>query len=66
MPESGAFGLSIMGGLGMLSVSVVLPIMGRILDNAEGTEALTIMSALPAILIVLYGALFFARRGKAH
>jgi MFS family permease len=66
MPQSGAFGLSIMGGLGMLSVSVVLPIMGRILDNAEGTEALTIMSALPAILIVLYGALFFARRGKAH
>lgn len=66
MPESGAFGLSIMGGLGMLSVSVVLPIMGRILDNAEGSEALTKMSILPAILIVLYGALFFSRRGKAH
>ena len=66
MPESGAFGLSIMGGLGMLSVSVVLPIMGRVLDNAEGPEALVKMSMLPAILIVLYGALFFARRGKAH
>ena len=66
MPESGAFGLSIMGGLGMLSVSVVLPIMGRILDNAEGSEALVRMSVLPAILIALYGALFFARRGKKH
>lgn len=63
-PESGAFGLSIMGGLGMLSVSVVLPIMGRMLDSAVGTEALRIMSILPAILIVLYGGLFFARRSK--
>jgi fucose permease len=65
MPESGAFGLSMMGGLGMLSVSVVLPIMGRILDNAQGTEAMTRMSILPATLIVLYGGLYFVRRSKA-
>ncbi len=65
LPQSGAMGLSIMGGLGMLSVSFVLPIMGRILDNAEGTEALQIMSALPAILVVLYGGLFFLRRKQA-
>ncbi len=64
LPQSGAVGLSIMGGLGMLSVSFVLPIMGRILDNAIGTEALTIMSTLPAILIVLYGGLFFVRRKR--
>lgn len=65
LPQSGAFGLSIMGGLGMLSVSVVLPIMGRMLDNAVGTEALRTLSVLPAILIVLYGGLFFLRRSKA-
>ncbi len=65
LPQSGAMGLSIMGGLGMLSVSFVLPIMGRILDNAEGTEALQIMSVLPAILVVLYGGLFFLRRKQA-
>jgi len=65
LPQSGAFGLSIMGGLGMLSVSVVLPIMGRVLDNAVGTEAIRTMSILPAILIVLYGGLFFQRRSKA-
>jgi MFS family permease len=64
LPQSGAFGLSIMGGLGMLSVSVILPIMGRVLDNAVGTEAIKTMSILPAILIVLYGGLFFARRAK--
>jgi fucose permease len=64
LPQSGAFGLSIMGGLGMLSVSVVLPIMGRILDNAQGAEAITKMSILPAILVVLYGALFFYMRAR--
>jgi MFS family permease len=64
LPQSGAFGLSIMGGLGMLSVSVVLPIMGRVLDNAVGTEAIRTMSILPAILIVLYGGLFFLRRAR--
>ncbi|MDJ0909155.1 MAG: MFS transporter [Woeseiaceae bacterium] len=63
-PESGAFGLSIMGGLGMLSVSVVLPIMGRVLENAEGAEAVRTMSILPAILIVFYGGLFFLRRSR--
>jgi hypothetical protein len=64
LPQSGAFGLSIMGGLGMLSVSVVLPIMGRIMDQSPGADTIRIMSILPAILIVLYGGLFFLRRGK--
>ncbi|MEE4163731.1 MAG: MFS transporter [Woeseiaceae bacterium] len=64
LPESGALGLSIMGGLGMLSVSFVLPIMGRILDSASGTDALRTMSILPAILIVLYGGLFFVMRSR--
>ena len=66
VPESGAFGLSIMGGLGMLSVSVILPIMGRVLDNAVGTEAIRAMSILPAILIVFYGGLFFLMRKRAR
>jgi hypothetical protein len=65
MPQSGAFGLSIMGGLGALSGSIILPIMGRVLDNAVGTEAIQTMSILPGILIVLYGGLLFLRRSKA-
>jgi len=48
----------------MLSVSVVLPIMGHIMDKAPGADAIRIMSVLPAILIVLYGSLYFARRLK--
>jgi len=65
LPQSGAFGLSIMGGLGALSGSIILPIMGRMLDNAVGTEAIRTMSILPGILIVLYGGLLFLRRSKA-
>ena len=32
-PQTGALGLAIMGGCGMLSVSIVLPIIGRWYDN---------------------------------
>jgi len=57
LPETGALGLSIMGGAGMLSVSVVLPIMGNLMDNANSNEALRTMSILPAILIFSFIAL---------
>ena len=62
IPESGAFGLSIMGGLGNLSVSIVLPVMGRFLDNSNGMQVIQTMSTLPAILFVFYGALYFYRK----
>ena len=65
IPESGALGLSVMGGLGMLSVSIVLPIMGRVMDESmTGQETIRIMSILPAILIVLFGALYFYMRKR--
>lgn len=54
LPETGALGLSIMGGAGMFSVSLVLPIMGNLMDNASATEALRTMSVLPAVLIIAF------------
>lgn len=67
IPESGALGLSIMGGLGMLSVSIILPIMGRVMDeNMTGQETIRIMSILPAILIVLFGVLYFYMRRRSN
>lgn len=60
LPETGAIGLSIMGGAGMFSVSLVLPFMGRLMDGASGPgEALRTMSILPAILIVAFLGLNF-------
>jgi MFS family permease len=61
IPQSGAVGLAVMGGLGMLSVSIVLPVMGRVLDDATGVDAIQLMAILPAILIVLFGGLYFMR-----
>lgn len=65
LPQTGAFGLAVMGGLGQLSVAIVLPIVGRILDSAVGMEAIQAISGLPAVLIVVYGALYFHRRSKS-
>jgi MFS family permease len=50
-PKTGALGLAIMGGAGMLSVSIVLPVMGRIYDAgiaarlAPGEKASTVIEA---------------------
>jgi len=33
LPKTGALGISLMGGAGMLSVSFVLPFMGKLYDN---------------------------------
>ncbi len=66
IPQSGALGLSLMGGAGMLSVSLVLPIMGSYLDaDASGAETLRLMGLLPSILIVAFGVLVLTLRRKS-
>ncbi|MCL3779658.1 MFS transporter [Prolixibacteraceae bacterium JC049] len=65
IPESGALGMSVMGGLGMFSVSIVLPVMGVFMDTgSQGTETLRYMAILPAILAVLFIFLFVKYRSK--
>ena len=67
IPESGALGLSIMGGMGFLSVSIVLPVMGRFLDlSGSGAETLRYMAVLPAFLIFAFGILYFSHRKKVN
>ncbi len=66
LPETGALGLSIMGGAGMFSVSLVLPVMGKLMDDANAAEALRTMSILPAILIVAFlGLNIYMKKRKA-
>ena len=65
IPESGAFGLSLMGGLGNLSVAIVLPLMGRYMDNSVGVEVIQRMSILPAVLFLCYLILQFSQKHKA-
>ncbi|WP_298238582.1 MFS transporter [uncultured Algibacter sp.] len=66
LPKTGALGLSIMGGAGMFSVSLVLPIMGKLMDDANAAEALRTMSILPAFLIVAFiGLNIYMKKRKA-
>lgn len=59
MPETGALGLSIFGGAGMLSTSIFLPISGALTDGgATGMEILRYTAILPAILIVIFAVVF--------
>jgi len=59
IPESGALGLSIFGGAGMLSTSIFLPISGWFTDHgATGPEILRYTAVLPAILIVIFAIVF--------
>jgi MFS family permease len=63
MPETGALGLSIFGGAGMLSTSIFLPISGLLTDNGYGGEQILRFTALlPALLIVIFAMIFFTMR----
>jgi MFS family permease len=65
IPESGALGLSIFGGAGMLSTSIFLPISGWLSDQgASGPEILRYTAVLPAILIVVFAIVFTTLRRK--
>ena len=43
-----------MGGLGNLSVALVLPLMGRYMDSSVSLEVIQRMSILPAVLFLCY------------
>lgn len=64
IPKSGALGLSIMGGAGMVATSMVLPIMGRSIDTLGPQETLSYMAILPGILIVIFLFINFVMKPK--
>jgi MFS family permease len=54
VPKSGALGMSILGGAGMVATSMVLPIMGKSIETAGPQITLRNMSVIPLILVVLF------------
>jgi MFS family permease len=82
IPLTGAFGLSIMGGMGMFATSIFQPIIGKWLDSntAEASKTLTgdavalaagqatmaQMVLFPAILIVAFAGLYFFGKKAKH
>jgi fucose permease len=81
VPKSGALGLSLMGGAGMFSVSLILPLMGRWFDDfkaaalASGTDAAgadavagsnTLMKvAIMPLILIVVFALIYIVRRKS-
>jgi hypothetical protein len=57
-PRGGALLLSLMGGAGMLSVAIVLPIMGARIDRLGAGAALRFIASLAVVLAVIFGGLY--------
>jgi MFS family permease len=53
-PRGGALTLSLMGGAGMASVAVAVPLLGACIDRYGQGAALQMMAALGAILVVVF------------
>lgn len=64
IPQSGALGMSILGGAGFVATSMVLPIMGKSIETSGPQITLRNMSVLPVILIVAFVALSFIIKTK--
>ncbi len=77
-PQTGALGLSFLGGVGMFATSLWQPVIGGWLDTeraaaianglsedaadlAAGQATLDNLAVFPAILIILFGILYFTR-----
>jgi len=63
-PRGGALLISLMGGAGMLSTAIVLPIMGARIDRLGAGAALQFVAALGAILAVIFGGLYIYFRAR--
>ena len=64
-PRGGALLISLMGGSGMLSVAVVLPLMGERIDRLGAGAALQFVAGLAVVLVAVFGGLilYFRARG---
>jgi MFS family permease len=58
-PRGGALTVSLMGGAGMASVAVAVPLMGARIDHYGQGEALQLMAIPGAILVLVFLALLF-------
>ncbi|HEX2612944.1 MAG TPA: MFS transporter [Fibrobacteria bacterium] len=66
-PKGGALLISIVGGAGMLSIAVALPIMGARIDAmgaGNAGAALKLISNLPIVLFVVFGLVYLGYRAK--
>ena len=63
-PKGGSLLMCLMGGAGMLSIAIALPIMGAAFDKQGAGAALKMVAILPVILTVVFGGMFLAFKAK--
>jgi fucose permease len=64
VPKSGALGMSILGGAGFVATAMVLPIMGKSIQDAGPVETIKGMSVLPMILVVAFIILYLIVKNR--
>ncbi len=63
-PKGGALAMNLVGGAGMASIAIVLPLMGGALDDLGPGAALTRVSFLAIILVVAFTVIHFGFKAK--
>ena len=63
-PRGGALTINLMGGAGMASIAVALPIMGARMDSYGPGAALQMMSMLGVLLVLIFLGLFLYLRSR--
>ncbi|WP_428718891.1 MFS transporter [Undibacterium curvum] len=65
-PKGGAFLINLMGGGGMLSVMLVLPLIGSVIDSEDVSAALRKLAVLPIVLTISFLALYFFQQSGSE
>jgi MFS family permease len=63
-PRSGALGMAVIGATGSFATALSGPIMGWLSATYGTDQVLPIWSALPLLLVVIFGAIYMADRAK--
>jgi len=63
-PRTGALGLAVIGATGSVSTALAGPVMGWLSERYGTDHVLPIWSALPLVLIVIFGAIYLYDRAR--
>jgi MFS family permease len=63
-PRTGALGLAVIGATGSISTAIAGPVMGWISETYGTENVLPIWSALPLVLVAIFGAIYLYDRSR--
>jgi fucose permease len=63
-PRTGALGLAVIGATGSISTAIAGPVMGWLSEHYGTQNVLPIWSALPLVLVAIFGAIYFYDRAR--